>query len=92
VHRKSNYKLLYNITIEDFNRMFEEQGGACGICVTKDVPLVVDHDHATGEPRGLLCNACNHGLGRFRDSVVVLSSAIRYLENHDAKRNATIVR
>jgi len=42
--------------------------------------LVVDHDHKTGDIRGMLCHNCNRALGLFKDSVVNLKSAIEYLE------------
>jgi len=40
-----------------------------------------DHDHKTGEWRGLLCNRCNHAIGMFRDNVHLMQSAINYLNN-----------
>jgi hypothetical protein len=42
--------------------------------------LAMDHDHRTGAIRGLLCNNCNRGLGRFKDSPDLLESALRYLK------------
>jgi hypothetical protein len=75
-------KINYNLSVKDFEQMFEEQGGACYICRASDVKLVVDHDHASGKVRKLLCNACNHGLGRFRDSIPLMLKAVEYLEEH----------
>jgi hypothetical protein len=43
--------------------------------------LFVDHDHATGALRGILCNLCNSGIGALGDSVEGLREALRYLEN-----------
>jgi len=50
----------------------------CIICGDEG-PLVVDHDHVTGQVRGMLCNHCNRGLGHFRDSPMLLEFAAQYL-------------
>lgn len=68
----------YNISLEDYANLLKEQEGLCWICKEKK-DLVVDHDHATGKVRGLLCNLCNTSLGGFRDSVDSLKMAITYL-------------
>lgn len=51
----------------------------CTICGDASTPLVVDHDHKTGQIRGLLCNHCNRGLGHFRDNPELLEYARMYL-------------
>ena len=59
--------------------MIAAQGGVCAIC--QDAPAAhVDHDHATGAVRGVLCFNCNGGLGQFRDRTDVMRKAIKYLE------------
>lgn len=66
-----------------------EQGGRCAICKRpfasidakkRATSVRVDHDHATGKVRGLLCNPCNTGLGMFQDSIGVLEEALAYLQ------------
>lgn len=82
--REYNYKANYGITIADYDRMFEEQGGCCAICGTTDTGkhgrLYVDHCHDTSEVRGLLCQNCNVGLGHFKDNTLFLARAIEYLQ------------
>jgi hypothetical protein len=77
-------KRNYGITVEDFNRMFEEQKGQCACCGTSHVGfkrrLHVDHDHLSNQVRGLLCTKCNPGLGYFMDSIEKLEMAILYLK------------
>jgi hypothetical protein len=78
--------MKYGITFFDYQVMNGNQNGRCAIC---DGPpngngkkygrLSVDHDHDTGEIRGLLCATCNSGLGLFRDEVYLLELAARYL-------------
>jgi hypothetical protein len=50
----------------------------CVICGAAET-LVVDHDHKTGQVRGMLCNHCNRGLGHFRDDPTLLEFAAQYL-------------
>lgn len=67
------------VTSEWYHETYREQGGRCAICSTPADRLHIDHDHATNEVRGLLCRACNLGLGHFKDSVEALVKAQRYL-------------
>lgn len=76
---------LYGVTKEHYEEMWAKQSGSCGICMKSHLVLVVDHDHDTGQVRGLLCQACNKGLGFFRDNLQLLDFAKLYLVNHGGK-------
>lgn len=91
----------YGITVDDYARMYQEQGGTCAICGgietrvdhrTKKVSrLAVDHDHKTGDVRGLLCHHCNNALGSFDDDQDSLISSLLYLAKHSADPSAVLV-
>lgn len=74
----------YGMSQIDFDRLLEEQGGVCAVCSGKPSRrnFCVDHDHASGDVRGILCGECNIGLGKFKDSVDSLEAAIEYLKKH----------
>lgn len=73
----------YGLTISDFLRMRDEQGGLCAIC-ERPRPLQVDHDHETGRVRALLCTTCNTGLGKFYESEDLLTRAAAYAREQRA--------
>lgn len=80
--RNSALKTKFGITLDDYNRMLDDQNGVCAICqqnCSLNERLSVDHCHDTGEVRGLLCNSCNNGIGKFKDSQKLLISAANYL-------------
>jgi len=73
----------YGITEQDYADLLAAQEGVCAICGKECATgkrLAVDHNHATGNVRGLLCQACNLALGQFRESRELLAAAIAYLE------------
>lgn len=61
---------------------FNQTKDNCDLCKRK-ARLYVDHCHKTGMVRGLVCCACNSGLGMFRDCIDTLRAASQYLEDHD---------
>ena len=78
---------FYGVSQEWYDQKLEEQNHACYICNRPHADgrygqLYVDHDHKTGKVRGLLCQDCNHGLGKFFDNVDYLEKAIMYLREH----------
>ena len=77
-------KRLYNITLEDYDKMFSKQNGCCTICNRHQSEfkkaLAVDHCHVTGLVRGLLCSDCNLILGNAQDKIEILVNAIDYLK------------
>ncbi len=76
--------LKYGITLEQRDAMLADQGGCCAICKTTEPgrgkAWNVDHCHATGQVRGLLCVRCNFVRGHAKDNVDVLVNAAVYLE------------
>lgn len=71
----------YKITVEDFDKMLISQCGKCATCSKELKKFHIDHDHASGRVRGLLCGQCNQALGLVKDSPEVLKSLAAYLEN-----------
>lgn len=77
----------YGLSKGDYARMFLAQGQVCWICrkPSRIRSLAVDHDHETGQVRGLLCRNCNYGLlGMF--SIADMERAIDYLRNPPGPR------
>lgn len=72
----------YGLTLDQYAAIEEYQDWQCKICQREGEwhgKLVVDHDHATGKMRGLLCGACNAGLGCFSDDISLVLKAAQYL-------------
>lgn len=83
-HERNKYlKNKYGITLEEYEKMFQDQKGRCKICGILQsnlvLPLSVDHNHKNGKIRGLLCNNCNSILGHADDNIIILENSIKYL-------------
>ena len=90
---KSQRLKRYGIDLEGYNALRVKQKYCCSICglhetkvsqgraKTSDTALHVDHDHATGKVRGLLCTNCNIILGKCYDKIDTLKKAIQYLKD-----------
>lgn len=101
------YRRKYSMSLDEVRTQIAQQGGHCGTCefvldpeMAKDpdtgrVLWGVDHDHDSGDVRGILCHDCNNGLKHFRDRPDVLRRAAEYLEHPPAahlRRKALVVR
>jgi hypothetical protein len=84
--RHYHLRRRYGIGADEFDELVRLQGGVCAICGRPD-PEHVDHDHETGDVRGILCFNCNGGLGQFRDSIDSLHAAAAYV---DVRRAETV--
>ncbi len=82
--------LKFNISPDEYDGLYTAQEGKCKICDKKQKSrketkvrtemLVIDHCHTTGQVRGLLCNACNRGIGLIGDTAKALTKAVEYLK------------
>lgn len=85
LHREIQIKRTYGLSGKDYKEMLDKCDSKCMICgdelVFNKKGTHIDHDHKTGEVRGILCNHCNRGLGGFRDNIENLQAAISYLQN-----------
>lgn len=79
--RRYSLKKCYGISLEDYNARVVRAGGKCEVC-RQVKPLVVDHDHATGKFRGLLCHNCNTAIGLLYENLNYISAAFNYVEAH----------
>lgn len=83
-------KRLFGMTLDEYNILSESQNHCCAICKNPETmmdnkqlaprKLAVDHCHETNKIRGLLCFNCNIGIGKFKDSIKILETAIEYIK------------
>lgn len=76
---KAHLKYKFNLTLEEYDKMFEAQNGVCAICGLPEIArrLAVDHDHKTGKIRGLLCANCNISLGWYEKNKIEVEEYLR---------------
>lgn len=81
----------YKLTLDQFHARYESQDFCCAICkrYVEFEDLVVDHCHTTGSARGLLCRACNSGIGQLQESEEIMRRAVAYIHGW-ADRNEKI--
>jgi hypothetical protein len=87
LYKERYYTYLYGFTREFILAKIAEQDGRCAICGVA-THLHVDHDHESGEFRGMLCGKCNRGIGMFADSPERLIAAAEYVRTRERKPKA----
>lgn len=81
--REYHLQSTYGISTEHYNILFRQQDGKCAICGRQtNKSLHVDHNHTTGNVRGLLCFSCNSIIGYSKESRQILTQAISYLSRY----------
>ena len=99
---EQHLKYKYGVTHAEFKKAWDDQKGRCVICES-DLPdlmtydnrrrgYAIDHNHETGDFRGILCLKCNSLLGMASESVDVLKSAIKYLTERGSYDNLAVAR
>jgi hypothetical protein len=86
-HRKVKLKKLYGITIEQYDQLLSNQNGCCAICKKSQTQfkrkLHVDHNHITGQVRGLVCVSCNSGIACFERDKLFFDKVKEYLNKYN---------
>jgi hypothetical protein len=77
--RHYHLRRRYGLGADEVAEMIEDQGRVCAICLRKPAAHV-DHEHGSGEVRGILCFTCNVGLGNFGDDPELMARAVDYLK------------
>lgn len=76
-----------SLSLEAYEQMLKDQGGQCAICGEVESGrfsrLAIDHNHATGEVRGLLCGRCNKAIGLLRDDPEIVMNTLKYLTREE---------
>lgn len=98
-YRDKSLRGAFGLSLEQYEQMASAQGGVCACCGKPETVmrhgrllwLAVDHCHATGKIRELLCLNCNNGIGRFRDDPALLRKAAEYLERHKSSDGDALV-
>jgi len=83
-------KKNYGITIEEYHLLLDQQNALCASCGKPERamirgklrPLAIDHNHQTGQVRGLLCSGCNSALGMLQDDPEQVRALLKYIEAH----------
>jgi hypothetical protein len=86
--RRTHIMRKFGLTVEQYDTMLAEQNNGCAICgqsCATGMNLAVDHDHATGKVRALLCKNCNTAIGLLGEDTDRMAKAIEYIQFHSER-------
>lgn len=88
IDRQAGYKLLstYGVTLDQYNEKLKTQNNVCAVCLkecSSGRKLSVDHNHETGQIRGLLCLNCNRAIGNLKDNLNIINNMANYLKQYE---------
>jgi len=96
-HRFYHKKRTYGLSAGEFEQLYTAQNGQCAICGAVFPPLsermkriAVDHNHATGAVRALLCIQCNTAVGMVMENVEIAERLVEYLKLHQSAGNRPV--
>ena len=76
----------YGLSPDGYHKMFLDQGEVCAACGSAEPRggrWHIDHDHDTGNVRGILCLNCNVAIGMVGESIDTLLDIANYLKGGD---------
>jgi CRISPR/Cas system-associated protein Cas10 (large subunit of type III CRISPR-Cas system) len=88
-NRELRIRRSYGLTLEAYQNLLESQGTKCAACGTSDWGAygpMIDHDHVTGEVRGIVCTRCNVAIGHLKDSPQRARALAEYMEKYQNRR------
>jgi len=85
IDRAYRIKVKYGITRDEYAALLKSQNGTCALCgaeraSSRNENLNIDHNHETGQIRGLLCTRCNTVIGLVNEDISLLSKMVEYLK------------
>lgn len=96
--RTRELRRRFGLTVEDYDAMLEKCAGKCSICRQPETAytarggsarrLAIDHNHQTGQIRGLLCFRCNSAIGKIDENLDLLDAMRAYLVSYERKDTA----
>jgi RNA polymerase subunit RPABC4/transcription elongation factor Spt4 len=99
--QKNNHKRMYGLLSGEYDRLFEEQKGLCACCGNPEsvtnarsglvIALAVDHNHTTGVPRALLCQACNIAYGLMGEDPERIKLLLEYAHKWDETQTTLLM-